>query len=227
MDWPPVKVIIPTYNRPEILARTIQLLNENLHYSGELHYWIGNDGDDECELARGQITARRTVNIIPGPRKQGTPKGLGGNLNRLLRLSGTFFLQMDDDHHLVLPLNLDPHVRELAAYSMACWIRLMGVSSHPYVADLRGHYWYVSWDSPFLYIPSNRPHIKHIWFHEYFGYYPEKCMLGVTEEAFCHQCVDKHRDDPRDGEPMVLIPLNSQSESAWQHVGQSWQTQGE
>ena len=79
------------------------------------------------------------------------------------------------------------------------------------------------------------PHLKHRRFHDYFGLYPEGMKLGETEEAFCHQCKrkvalwnkrkDKKEDDA--APPYVAVPLNSDSETAWMHVGDSWQAKGE
>jgi hypothetical protein len=153
--------------------------------------------------------------------------GYGANVNTLIKLMKRahvdIMMQMDDDHILSLPLDLDEHISTLRTMPGAGWIRLMGIGAHKYVADLREHYWFVHWDSPELYIPSNRPHIKRIDFHDHFGMYPEGLKLGHTEEAFCHQCVDLSR---KPGEhPYVLVPLNSDSETAWHHVGRSWQEQ--
>lgn len=209
--YPLVSVLIPTYNRPWILKKTIELLRANLEYKGEIIYYIGVDGNlDTCKMFSGHSD----IVCVPGPNS-----GLGANLNRLIENADSdFLLQMDDDHHLLEQLNLNKHIKELQWNKKAGWIRLMGIAYHDYYAKLIGEYWYIYWQSPEIYIPSNRPHLKHKRFHEYYGLYPEAKSLGETEEVFCRQCKDKDSHEIK-----VLIPLN---ESKWNHVGESWQLKG-
>lgn len=245
-EWPDVAILIPTYNRVQILIQTITLLEQNLRYSGVKRYFIGNDGDEVIKylaeaLPSSNLLSR--ISALVGPRRKYAKSnkftGLGANLNMLIKHVKAFDLmfQLDDDHHLVQPLWLDPHVVELLDNDNIGWIRLMGVSHHHYTATLEGHYWQIHWGSegPYsLYIPSNRPHLKHRRFHDYFGLYPEGMKLGETEEAFCHQCKrtwelwDNNIEHEADFvPPCVAVPLNSESETAWMHVGDSWQSKGE
>ena len=210
MSHPSVSVLIPTYNRPWILRETISLLQKNLKYSGQITYYIGIDGD----LSIGKMFAGHSdIVSIPGPNN-----GLGANINRLINSTKDDYLfQMDDDHHLLDELDLDPHIRQLEFDSNAGWIRLMGVAYHDYIAKLKGDYWYIYWESPELYITSNRPHLKHRRFHDYYGLYPEGVKLGESEVGFCEQCKTKA------GSIKVLVPVN---EIKWNHVGDSWQLKG-
>jgi glycosyltransferase involved in cell wall biosynthesis len=245
---PGVSVLIPTYNRANIVRGTVAFLNLNLLYDGPVTFIVGVDGDDNTAetLNSIRLPGGRGLVVLDGPRRQGlSDTGLGANLNMLMAASqDDIVIQMDDDHHLVSPLNITPHVKHLTGKSTplpgcksfsseaAGWIRLMGVGFHSYTATLRGMYWYVHWDSVgeySLYIPSNRPHIKHRRFHKHYGKYPVNMKLGETEEAFCHQCRNKANEHVGDRWeiPHVLVPLNSQSETAWKHVGHSFQTQGE
>ena len=247
MEWPNLSVIIPTYNRPKVLVETVKRLDARIMYSGEVFYYIGNDGEEDVREVLGEElhpnawdghTIRTPVvdrlYVMDGPRRKGHEKGLGGNLNILLMATPDhLLLQMDDDHHLMGILNLDPHVRQLLRNEKAGWIRLMGVANHSYQASLEGEYWFVDWNSHgdySLYIPSNRPHIKHRRFHDVFGYYPEGATLGETEEGFCHQCRNTVKRWDRAGHdinelPHVCIPLNTvnHTEKGWSHVGLSWQ----
>ena len=242
MEWPNISVIIPTYNRPEILRQCLNALVDNLSYSGCITYYVGNDGDNitiPMDGPRFFVADRNYLIILDGPRKANKPdQGLGANLNMLLGCTtDDFFLQLDDDHILQEKLDLDRHVKFLLENPEAGWIRLMGIANHDYTADLRGNYWRVRWDSAgnySLYITSNRPHLKTRRFHDFFGYYPVNKTLGETEEGFCHQC--KHvaatweDAEPHDViVPQVCIPLNLEpnSESGWAHIGDSWQKQGE
>lgn len=211
--YKPISVLIPTYNRAQILRGTISLLQKNLHYSGKITYYIGIDGN----AGTGKMLAGHSdiVSII------GPNNGLGANLNRLVQSTKDDLLfQLDDDHHLLTPIDLDAHVRQLEFDNNAGWIRLMGVAYHNYIAKLKGDYWYIYWESPELYIPSNRPHLKHRRFHDHYGLYPEGVKLGESEEGFCEQCKEKAKED---GKIKVLVPVN---DIKWNHVGDSWQLKG-
>lgn len=229
--WPGVSVLIPTYNRLQIVADTIALLKQMLDYPGPITYWLGVDNDKESALQVAAFVLKRAgvrVHALNGPRRRGHPHGfLGANINMLLAASrrDNLLLQMDDDHHLQRRLDLKPHVEILMTDESVGWIRLMGVGFHRYCGCLDGHYWRVNWDSPEVYIPSNRPHLKHRRFHDIFGRYPEGLKLGETEERFCHQCKDRARELP--GAPQVVVPLDVMTESSWDHVGLSWQDAGE
>jgi len=219
MDWPIIGILIPTFNRPTIVARTVELLRANLSYSGEIEYYVSEDSAETVV----DINAS-DVQVLRGPQR-----GLGANLNFLLRTCPhTILMQMDDDHHLIASLVLDKLVNHLMNEPDAGWMRLMGVGFHNYRATLNGVYWYVDWESPGIYIPSTRPHIKHRRFIEAYGFYPEGLKLGATEEGYCHQCKNRAiqlrmASMPA---PKVLVPLEVATEDSWLHVGDSYQNYG-
>lgn len=206
-----LSVIVPTYNRPWILKKTIELLKKNLIYSGDIVFYIGMDGD----LSIGKMFAGHSdIICIPGPNN-----GLGANINRLIgACDSDYIFQMDDDHHLQQELDVTRHIQELEWNERVGWVRLMGCAYHNYRAKLKGDYWHIDWDSPEVYITSNRPHVKHRRFHEHFGMYPEGVKLGQTEEIFCQQCKDKY-----DKRYNVVMPVR---DIEWGHVGDSWQLKG-
>jgi glycosyltransferase involved in cell wall biosynthesis len=227
-ELPLVAVLIPTYERPEILEKTVNLLLANLKYEGKFKILIGDDGH---------------LPPVSPPKFEGDyffhgeQYGLGKNLNSLLQEAAQqgidYVIQMDDDHWLVKPLDITPHVNKLMEDELAGCIRLMGIGGHHYTATLSGSYWRINWNSAELYIASNRPHLKSISrFHEVYGPYPEGLKLGLTEEAFCHHCIDTWRLKSAASQyaPDVLIPLDLQTESSWehseQHGGISWQQKG-
>lgn len=214
-----IAVILPTFNRRETLWQTCVRIKSNLITKEDIHFFIGDAGSDNVtELFDGQPN----VHVLKPPRRF-----LGDNLNHLIRaaaLETDILLQMDDDHWLREPLDVDDHIRILRGDSPIKWIRLMGVAYHSLNAKLVGNYWRVDWNSPEVYIASNRPHLKHVKFHVYYGLYPEGLSLGETEEGFCHQCIDAGKLDAT--APVVGIPVNVRTESIWDHVGQSWQDKG-
>lgn len=230
----PITVIIPTYNRQKILMETINFILVNLIYEGDVNILIGNDGDDldyDGWLFPGRGGG---ITSLRGPKR-----GLGANLNMLLRKAETdIVLQMDDDHWLVDKLDVTDYVRDLRNPSLNIgWIRLfLGERSDMYNlgtyyrfgAANYGPYWYLNVDAPELYLASNRPHIKRVDFHtSHYGWYVENVTLGKTEESFCHKYKDTRRaDTPWAAKPWVTIPMLGLTLWQWHHVGDSWQKQG-
>lgn len=219
-EWPDVAVLIPTFNRPIILVQTVRALQKWLVYPGNVRYYVGVAGDPQViEVLQRAFATPPTTLLCP-------TGGLGANLNLLLQATHeSLILQLDDDHLLTHHLDLKPHARELLDHPAAGWVRLMGIGSHHYTATLRDQYWYVNWYSAELYIPSNRPHLKHRRFLTTYGYYTPGLKLGLTEEIYCHQCIDLGRA-LGDKAIYVTVPLNSESETIWEHVGASWQLKG-
>lgn len=228
-DWPTVAVLLPTYERPEVLARTVELLRQNLNYSGQVKILIGDDSHEPTF----RVGSADAGYFFHG----GQQYGLGRNLNSLLveavNLGIDLVIQQDDDHQLVKPLELDKHVKKLMDDKTAGAIRLMGVGGHKYRANLDGLYWRLDWQSPEVYICSNRPHLKSISrFHGMYGGYHEGFKLGLTEEKFCHTCIDIAKERIEQGLPTVdvLVPLDVLTESSWEHNEISgvisWQARG-
>lgn len=231
--WPSIGVLIPTYNRPNIVVKCIASLGNNLirNYPGEMYFYVSMDGDFDSTISAFMNSSLkrvvgRKIHLIQGPNK-----GLGANLNHLLKVSEQreILMSLDDDHILKEPINLKQHVKELLTNPKAGWIRLYWCQGHEYTASLEENYWRIHWDSPFLYIPSFRPHLKHRKFHDYFGMYPENLKLGETEEAFCHQCKNKAKKalikNSNPQIPHVMIPLNH-VDHIFDHMGESWQKKG-
>lgn len=167
----------------------------------------------------------------------GEQYGLGKNLNSLLKVAIDqgidLVITQDDDHWLVKELDITPHVKKLMEDDTAGAIRLMGVGGHKYTATLDGLYWRIDWNSGEVYICSNRPHLKSISrFHGAYGGYHEGFKLGLTEEKFCHTCIDRAKENLKAGLPTVdvLVPLDVLTESSWQHNEHhgaiSWQARG-
>jgi len=207
-----------------LLANNLRRLRQNVKYAGEIVLFVGDDSDDD--------SLAFDANDSPFPifYKRNKPRlGLGANLNYLIdeakRQGFTIAMQSDDDHVLLRPLDLTPHVERLEKET--AWIRLMGVGSHKLKANLDETYWRVNWHSDELYITSNRAHIKSLKWHDIYGYYPEGLKLGGTEDGFCHLNIDYARSQIEAGRivPQVLIPL-SHDDTAFSESGHSLQLQG-
>lgn len=232
-----ITVVIPTYNRPKILYQTIGRLYRYLEFDGEVRFLIGDDGGTDPVSASDlhALPAYRegAISVIPGPRR-----GLGANLNMLLgEVTTNVVMQMDDDHWLTAPLDINDYARDLLDKSLNVgWIRLfLGERSDVY--NLKGYYkfnaanygpyWFINPESPDLYIASNRPHIKHMNFHIHYGQYDEAKTLGKTEESWCHNYKNMRSASKKwEKLPWVVVPMLGLTLHQWQHVGESWQKEG-
>ena len=229
----PITIIIPTYNRPSILDKTIQNLLQNLEYEGRMHFLIGDDSEHPDAQAANDNLQNHFIDVVVGP-----GRGLGANLNMLLDTAKTdIVLQMDEDHWLATPLGITQYVKDLRNpnFNMG-WVRLfLGEEEDVYSLETYykfkaasyGPYWFVDAGSPTLYLASNRPHLKKIDMHKkHFGWYPEGKKLGHTEEGFCHQYKTTKKHQRWHETPWVTIPMFGLSISQWKHVGDSWQKRG-
>ena len=232
-----ITVLIPTYNRPETVMKTVDLLNTNLVFDGSVRILIGDDGDEKHAVLSFPYHSRSgrwpsNVTVLDSPKR-----GLGSNLNFLLaNAKSDVVLQMDDDHWLVESLDVNQYYDDLVYGHIGIgWIRLFLGEREDYYGNQAGYYkftaknvgpyWYLMPRTTELYIPSNRPHLKLKAFHEMYGYYLEDIKLGHTEEAFCHQFEDGFMKQGSD-KLWVTIPFFGLAMNQWKHVGNSWQKEG-
>lgn len=223
MDYPPLSILIVTFNRKEILRSTIAHLKEHLYYVGPIHYLIADDGSDDG-------TQAMLAEEFPDAELiQNWRTGMGANSNTGLHRAfelGDYVLQIQDDMELRINLDLHPHIEKLMKDETAGYIRLWGVAGHNYEAKLEGMYWRLLWTCPDLYVASDRPHVKHKRFHDWAGFYPEGLKTAETEEAWCKQT----KDVAANGNPTidVMVPLNMLTETSWEHMGwhDRWRDKG-
>lgn len=229
-----LKILIPSFNRLGILSQTISRIRKATK-SGEI--LVGDDGDTPEQTKT--VVESLGATYISGPRR-----GLGANLNNLLQQvnESDIILQMDDDHWINGPMDLQPYIDFLKEEETCGWIRLMfggyaGRKLDPktyyhFRGDLWGRFWRIDWHSPEAYLTSNRPHLKKLDFHKYFGFYKEGVKLGETEYEFCMRCKTRAMQE---GSPYnVFIPLYPPPEEAWLHASElgegksdlSWQLKG-
>jgi len=205
MDWPEVTLVLITWNRPEIIRRTLDSLVEHLSYPN-LRLHVADDGtggtyvrdilrdyDGKFERLSSSVTDR---------------KGWGANANRALNEVSNLVYQQEDDYILSRPLDLRLGVLLLRTVKNVGCVRYRGITGHRILAHLREFktgpefrqalswpgkidYWELSKKSPELYVYSHGPHLKAVKrFHGKYGWYVEGRKLGYTEEEFAHRVKD-------------------------------------
>lgn len=237
--FPPVTILICTYNRLTEIERTIAALRDNLTYSGELRWVICDDsspGNYHQQLTNSKILKPVKPTIVTTERN----RGWGANVNAgLASITTEFCFFVEDDYVLTRPLNLDVGVALLATQPHIGMVRYRATAGEHMVfqqteADIRAYlphyqdaeglpgklcYFLLDSGSPSLYIYSHGAHLKRRSFHEFYGRYPEGLRLGSTEETYCHMVKDGMK---RDGAPAITI-LPEWVHMHWQHIGASYQ----
>lgn len=61
MNWHALGIIIPTFRRAATVARTVELLQRNLTYSGPIEVIVSEDGPDL------PVIAGANVRVVKGP----------------------------------------------------------------------------------------------------------------------------------------------------------------
>lgn len=223
----PLAVLIPTFNRPSIVQRTVDQLLSNLRYQGQLLIYVGDDSDNDD--TKRALHGYPAAMVVPAPKR-----GLGANLNMLLKTtSEQLIVQMDDDHQLIAPLDLTPHADKLIRETEAGWIHLMmnaQLNEHWDVSDfsLRGddlRHWRIMPDSPCRFLASNQPHIKHRRVHDFYGIYGEPKKTWEAETEFNERVQAMHREKP-DEAPRFYVPVEAYGFRHWRHVGDSYPQRG-
>lgn len=226
MDYPEISVLIATYERWELLKECLAHLESNLRYAGEIRYVLADDGDTDktsYNIDSWFDDEIRRWEVIGGSERL----GLGGNVNRALKqLQTDIVLQLQDDYFLRKPLELTPHVERLLLDPTAGWIRLRLLNGQRFTATVEDRYWRVNWFSEEGYICSDQPHLKHMRFHQAFGYYPEGLKVADTENEWCWRVREEAREK---GGPGVLVPTFVDIDNLWTHEGDgplSWKDKG-
>lgn len=222
-EWPPVTVLIVTYDRPDEIRRVIAALEQHLVYNGELRWHIADDGSPEGYLDNIMLDFSH-LNVATSISRRA---GWGANVNRALKSLGTEYAFLCEDDYVALrDLNLSQGIALLEARRGIALVRYDGVQGHELTLHLtdtktglipgKTHYMVIDKKSPHRNVYSNRPHLVHVKrFHGAYGWYPEGKKLGITESMYA-QRVKRRRG------PDVAILVDGVPD-AFEHIGQSRQ----
>lgn len=222
-EWPDVTVLIITWNRPKVVRQVIQVLQEKLHYPGEIRWHLADDtspGSYVADILRDFPALQFSHTITP------KRSGWGGNVNMALRAMKTpYVFQIEDDQLALRQLDIESGVFVMQQDPSVGLVRYDGLEGHrvtlymdetPKIKGRRVHFLRVRRKLTMgLAGYSNRPHLKHPGFHIAYGLYPEGFSLGSTEELFAWRVM--HSEGPD------VVALSSGIERAFRHMGKSRQ----
>lgn len=236
---PSVSIVIITYSRPVEIRATITALQKNLYYDGELRYLIADDSSPDGYLTDLRKWFNSHCSGDLGIVKTPANCGWGCNANTALKQVETdIVLFLEDDYTLCNELDITPYVALLMVHQGIGLVRLDGIAGHRIVCHINEtdvsdylpayrqgmgiqgklNYFLLDGSSRELWLYSNRPHLKHRRFHEFYGKYPEGLRLGATEESFSHTVKDGMASP---NAPAIAVPLDA---TGWfDHIGKSYQ----
>jgi len=214
-SWPPITVMIITYNRPKIIRRTIDAYKEHLRYDGELIWRLADDGSppgylEDLAADYPELNLEWTVT---------NRKGLASNINKGLKACETkYTFFTEDDWMCIRSIDLTrgmtllenvPQVAvvvfDTANYRVtlhAYSLQVNGGRVDYYIKDFECRYWY-----------PGHPHLKHSGFHEAYGYYVEGTHRGKAELAFYYQA-----RKVKDGPEVAILPEYT-GKRPFKHIG--------
>jgi len=237
--FPPITIIILTYNRPVEVRRTIDALYDYLSYEGELH-WLIADNTSPGSYARDlkhDYKGDKHFDVIQNPKGD---RNWASNANYALsQNTNDLTIMLEDDFVLKTPIDLSPLAALLITNPSLGLIRLGGVQGHTglnvtmmehdislYLPQYRQgmgmlgriNYWQIDPHSSQLFCYSNHPQLKHRRFHVAHGLYVEGLGLGATEECFAHQVKDNLLFS---SSPQIAVPLEL-AVTYFDHIGVTW-----
>lgn len=236
---PPITVMIITYNRPDEIKLTLTALHDKLYYDGILTFLVADDsspGDYLRDLRKWTLREfGGNVSFVSTPKNS----GWAGNFNHAYSyITDDFVMLIEDDYIQTQPLDITPYAALMLAHTGIGLVRLDGIAGHKVVchcnetdiSDYLPHYrqgvcmpgklnyFLLDNSSRETWLYSNRVHLKHRRFHDFYGLYPEGLRLGHTEESFAHHVKDMML---LENAPAIAVPLDATS--FFDHVGKSYQ----
>ena len=220
--WPDITIMVITFDRPTEIRRTLYALSAYLEYGGKLLWHLADDGspDGYLQSLRDEYPdLQLTVSVTKR-------QGWAANVNKALASVKTDYVFLcEDDYVCKRPLNLTRGVALLEAVPTVGLVRYDGIAGHDLDLHLRevktraGMLNYMTIDrhtSPHLHVYSNRPHLAHRRFRDWYGEYRVGKPLGQTEEDYAFRVKDDEEG------PEVAI-LSDGIARAFKHIGKSRQ----
>lgn len=195
MDYPPIAIMLLTYDRADCAADTLRAVLDNLHYSGQIDVHIADDGTP----TPGYIDA--LVGIAAGYAHVGTVgvtnaarRGYGASYNlatQAVHPGHSIVLPLEDDWRLTRPLEVDPLVDTLLDPDLGIGCIRMGYLG--FTQPIRGEAVHtpagimlrLDAHSPERHILAGHPRLETRAFQRSVGPWPEGLPAGQTEFEVC------------------------------------------
>ncbi len=208
-----ITVILQTYRRTDYALATIAAARELLHYQGDLHWYVADDGSP-IEHVFAVWDALSDLGVSGHTQR----RGYGGNANAAWDAAqSALTLWLEDDFALQQPLDLTPHAYALMDSEQLGMIRLgyiYGERLEPAreFAGRRYHTIPRDWPDTSFYAFTGHPSLRHRRYREAYGDYQEGLGPGDTELSYAYQY--------RMGDgPLIVWPEGFPYEGTWSHIG--------
>lgn len=215
-NMPPICIVLLTYGgtpkRCEYTLRTIQAARANLRYSGELLWYVADDGSpkEHVDAVMQALTGARVI----GSHSEHIGYGAGANRGWYMALQNCdLSLWLEDDWECY-GLDLDRYARALIQHDWLGMVRLghLPINLHCDTVGVDGAmYLQMHWGQQYCF--SGNPGLRHRRAREAWGAYPEGLDPGKTELAYDAQ-VNEHRG------PRIVWPVALGEWGAWGHIGE-------
>jgi glycosyltransferase involved in cell wall biosynthesis len=241
LEFPPVTILIVTFNRLGLLKKTVEALVDNIDYPQDKLYWLLADDCSEPgytdKIKKWPIWKGKNLAFSVTE----TNKGWGANVNQALDAVQTdFVFQIEDDYILSKKLDLKEGIALLLADEKVGYIRYRGHSGKgdmwylqdeanvaPFYPEYKQaenypgvvQYLLLNCGSPSVYIYTHGAHLKHKKFHAFYGKYFEHLKLGLCEERYAIKVKEMM---PEKGAPRLVI-LVDWIPMWFIHTGESYQ----
>jgi glycosyltransferase involved in cell wall biosynthesis len=219
VELPNITVLVVTWNRPKIIRKTIYSLVKHLDYPREKMRWHLADDNSPGDYVNDILSEFHYLNWSYSITNR---KGFGANVNKALKqINNKFIFFNEDDVAPFETINVVRGVQLLQNEKSVGLVRYDGIAGHT-TFTLRLRETRLSKRDKFTYLTiensqrpitySNRPHLFHKRFLDYYGLYPEGLKLAKTERIYAlHVLRNK-------GGPKIAI-LEDGIENKFTHLG--------
>lgn len=227
MTRPPITIILQTFKRTDVALRTIAAANAYLSYSGEMGWYLADDGSPQAHVDAVREVIHDTVNPVGsrGPCAfyggHSERRGYGANANAAWAaadLVGPLTLWLEDDWELRQPVDLTPYADALADPEVGM-VRLgylnRGIAGSTVAAAGR-LYWRLYHEpvEPVELVFTGHPSLRHSRYRDAYGLYPTDLGPGDTELAYAY----RYRIG-QGGAPWIVWPVDWPAGGHFAHIG--------
>lgn len=188
-DFPPLVIVLLTYQRTEYALRTISATLDNLQYPGSILWYIADDGSGTQHYHTLRTAIKHGGGRLIGGHTD--RMGYGASANEAWRRANDyseFTLWLEDDWELLRAYDPTLHITLLNEHAELGMVRLsdIKVDLHATVVGYDGYHYLRIWNESH-YMFSGNPSIRHRRALEAWGNYPEGLNPGDTEVAYDYQ----------------------------------------